>query len=138
MSGPHVHPYSFDEARAKIDEASKAMKTAEQARRDASQALAEKERVYRIALARKIVEVHADGAAWTVAQDLARGDSKVADLRYERDVAKGVLDAAETVSWRHSADRKDLAALIAWSMRVAPDGQSEPSHGYEPPVRRAA
>lgn len=119
----HVQPYSFAEARAKVDEASRAMKAAEQARRDASKALAEAERAYRVALARKIVEVHADGAAWTVAQDLARGDKAVADLRYYRDVAKGVLDAAETVSWRHAADRKDLAALIDWSKRVSPDGQ---------------
>lgn len=125
-----VQPYDFAEARAKVDEASRAMKAAEQARRDASRALADAERAYRVALARKIVEVHAEGAAWTVAQDLARGDKQVADLRYLRDVAKGVLDAAETVAWRHTADRKDLAALIAWSMRVAPDGQSEPTHGY--------
>jgi hypothetical protein len=111
------------------------MKVAEGNRRDASEDLAQKERAYRIALARKIVEVHAAGSAWTVAQDLARGNDAVADLRYERDVAKGVLDAAETVAWRHTADRKDLAALIAWSMRSEPLGQSaEPDH-YERAIR---
>lgn len=116
-------PYSFGEAREAVRVASEAMKAAESNRRDASEKLATAERAYRIALAQKIVEVHAEGAAWTVAQDLARGDRQVADLRYARDVAKGVLDAAETVAWRHTADRKDLAALISWSQRVAPDGQ---------------
>lgn len=125
MSNPH--PFDFNEARSAVRDASQAMKAAESNRRDASKSLAEKERAYRVALARKIVEVHADGAAWTVAQDLARGDKHVADLRYERDVAKGVLDAAETVAWRHTADRRDLSSLINWSQRVAPEGQWEPA-----------
>lgn len=126
-------PYDFGQARTAVQTASEAMKAAEQFRRDASKDLAEAERTYRVALARKIVEVHGDGSAWTVSQDLARGDKAVADLRYERDVAKGVLDAAETVAWRHTADRRDLSKLIDWSMRVAPDGQTE-----EPVMRRAA
>ncbi len=129
-------PYDFSQAREAVAAASTAMKVAEQSRRDASRKLAEAERAYRVELAKEIVRVHADGAAWTVAQDLARGDKHVADLRYQRDVAKGIMDAAETVAWRHTADRKDLAALIAWSMRVAPDGQHEPSVWNVP--RRAA
>jgi hypothetical protein len=118
-------PYDFTDARDAARAASEAMKTAEQARRDASATLAAAERSYRVALARKIVELHADGCAWSVCSDLARGDKAVADLRYARDVAKGVLDAAETVAWRHTADRRDLSALIDWSKRVAPDGQYE-------------
>lgn len=122
MSG-NPQPYDFNEAREAVREASQAMKAAEQNRRDASERLASAERAYRMALARKIVEEHADGVAWTVAQDVARGDKTVADLRYARDVAKGVLDAAETVAWRHTADRRDLSALIDWSKRVAPTGE---------------
>ncbi len=125
MSG-NPSPFDFTEARTAVRAASEAMKAAEQNRRDASERLAAAERAYRVALARKIVEAHADGIAWTVAQDVARGDKHVADLRYERDVAKGVLDAAETVAWRHTADRKDLARLIDWSMRVAPTGEMDP------------
>ena len=125
MSNPQ--PYDFNEARDAIREASAAMKAAENNRRDASRDLAEKERAYRVALAQEIVRVHADGAAWTVAQDLARGEKRVADLRYERDVARGVLDAQETVSWRMTADRRDLSALVNWSQRVAPDGQWSPT-----------
>lgn len=108
-------PFTFVEAIAAARRAAEAQKDAEQARRDAARDLAEKERVYRKALATQIVQEHADGAAWTVAQDLARGNSRVADLRYERDVAQGVLDAAEQRAWRHTADRKDMGEFIRWS-----------------------
>ncbi|HET6866216.1 MAG TPA: hypothetical protein VFH80_09840, partial [Solirubrobacteraceae bacterium] len=91
---------------------------------------------YRVALAKKIVELHAGGAAWTVCQDLARGDQSVADLRYRRDVAEGVKEAAQNAVWRHTADRKDLGKLVDWSMRVAPDGQHEESSSSS--MRRAA
>lgn len=120
-------PYSFGEARVKIDEASRAMKSAEEFLRDSFKEAARTEREYRMALAARILELHADGVAWTACQDVARGDAKVARLRYERDVAEGVKEAAQGVTWRHTADRRDLSKLIDWSMRVAPDGQHEPS-----------
>ena len=110
-------PYDFAEAVAAARRAAEAQKAGEEAVRDAAADLAEKERLYRKALAREIVQQHADGAAWTVAQDLARGDEKVADLRYERDVAQGVMEAAQQRAWRHTADRKDVLELIAWSRR---------------------
>jgi hypothetical protein len=112
------------------------MKAAEAARIQASQRAAESERVYRIALSRKIVELHADGVAWTVAQDVARGDEKVAQLRYERDIARGVLDVSEQVTWRHTADRRDLTELVKWSGRV-PDGY-EPGRFEDVSARRVA
>lgn len=66
------------------------------------------------------------GIAWSVCSDVARGDDEVAKLRYERDVAEGACEALSQAGWRHAADRKALTLLIAWSERVAPDGQSEP------------
>lgn len=128
----HVHPYSFAEAREAITTASQNMRNAEQFVRQAFEQAAAAERAYRVALARKIVELHAGGAAWTVCQDLARGDKEVADLRYKRDVADGVKEAAQNATWRMTADRKDLGKLVDWSMRVAPDGQ------MDEPIRRAA
>lgn len=119
----HAVPYDFAEAKAAALRFQQAQIAGEQALRDASEALASAEQAYRKALARKIVEVHSEGAAWTVAQDLARGDDQVADLRYERDVARGVYEAAQTASWRHTANRKDCLELISWSRTVAPDGQ---------------
>ena len=100
---------------------------AEEQRKEAAETLATAERFYRVALAKRILELKAEGMPATVCQDLARGDKTVADLRYERDVAQGVLDVAEQRAWRGSADRKDIQELIAWSRIVAPLGeQTEP------------
>lgn len=116
-------PYDFGEAKAAIERASQNMKSSEQFTRDAYDRAGAAEKAYRIALARKIVELHAEGIAWTVTQDLAKGDPQVAHLRYERDVAEGVKEAAVSATWRHTADRKDLTGLVEWSRRVSPDGQ---------------
>lgn len=123
-----TQPFDFAEAVAAVRRASEAQREAEQARRDAATDLAERERAYRVALAKEIVRQHADGAAWTVAQDLARGEPQVADLRYARDVAAGVLDAAEQRAWRHTADRRDMAELVQWSRRRdLAEGHGDPS-----------
>lgn len=129
----HVQPYDFAQAREAVTLASQNMKNAEQFMRQAFEDSANAERAYRVALAKKIVELHAGGAAWTVCQDLARGDKTVADLRYARDVAEGVKEAAQNAVWRHTADRKDLGKLVDWSMRVAPDGQHEDASSYTTP-----
>lgn len=140
MSHEVQHPYDFGEAITATRRAAEAQKAAEQDRRDSAKDLAEKEQTYRVALAKQIVAEHAAGAAWTVAQDLARGEKRVAQLRYERDVAKGVLDAAEQRAWRHTADRKDMTEFIQWSRIVAPLGQQQEPTRLERPVgaRRAA
>jgi hypothetical protein len=80
--------------------------------------LAAAERNYRMALAQKITSEHASGTAWTVCAELARGDQKVADLRFERDVAAGMKEAADQAAWRHSADRRALGRLVEWSQRI--------------------
>lgn len=123
----HAIPYSFGEARATAHKFQQAQLAGETALKEASKELAAMELKYRKALALKIVEVHEGGAAWTVAQDLARGDDEVAHLRYLRDVAKGVYEATQTASWRHTANRKDCLELITWSRTVAPDGQQSHS-----------
>lgn len=129
---PNPAPWDFNEARAAARSASEAQREAEGAYKDAAEKRAEAELIYRKALARKIVELHAEGVAWTVAQDVARGDEKVAQLRFERDVAKGVLDAVEQRAWRHSADRKDTTQFVRWSSAVNAFGEQQE------PLRRAA
>jgi multidrug efflux pump subunit AcrA (membrane-fusion protein) len=122
-----TQPYTFPEAVAAARRAAESQRAGEQAVRDAAEQAAEAERQYRRALAQQIVTVHAEGAAWTVAQDLARGDDKVADLRYARDVQAGVLEAAQQRAWRHSADRKDMVQFIEWSKRRdLSEGHGEP------------
>lgn len=129
----HAHPYSFGEAKAAIERASRAQKDSEQTLRDTYANYAAAERAYRQALAEEIVKLHAEGVAWSSTSDLARGDKRVADLRYARDVAEGMKDAASQVAFRHAADRRELEQLVDWSRRVAPDGQYTPAD-----IRRAA
>lgn len=125
MSG-NADPYDFTGAKGAIERASVAQKNAEQAIRDAFADYGAKERAYRIALAQKITELRAEGIAITIAQDLAKGEKRVADLRYARDVAEGVREAAKSAVFRHTADRRELEQLVGWSVRVAADGQMEP------------
>jgi hypothetical protein len=123
MTGAHVTPYDFAEAKAAASRAAANQIECEKQLVKTSTDAASAEKRYRLALAKKIVDVHANGAAWTVAQDLARGDEDVAELRYQRDVARGVFEAQQQAAWRHAADRKDLGRLIDWSAR-SPDGSS--------------
>lgn len=118
MSGHTLdHPFDEPDARDAARMAASLQAGAEGQIREAFKALAEKEQSYRVALAKRITELHADGVAWTVCADLARGDEKVARLRLERDIAEGVREAAVQASWRRAADRKDIGRLIEWSAR---------------------
>lgn len=112
-----AHPFDEQDARDAERLASSLQAGGEQALREAFQRAAEAERAYRKALAQAITRYHAAGTAWTACGDLARGDALVADLRYERDVAEGVKEAAIQASWRHAADRKALGRLVDWSAR---------------------
>jgi hypothetical protein len=114
MSGP----WTFSEAMAACQGASRRQQAAEDAMREASKAFALAEEAYRLALAKEIVNKHnVDGVAWTVAPDLARGDKDVARLRRERDIAEGVREAMQQAAWRRAADRKDAQRFSDWSQR---------------------
>jgi len=127
----NVTPFDLGEARAAARLASAQQAGAETELRARSRTLADAERRYRTALAQERARLHAeDGVAWTATDDLARGARQVADLRYERDVARGIYEAAQAALWRHTADRKDVGRFIEWSMRreLAEGGQPpEPS-----------
>jgi hypothetical protein len=110
-------PWTFDEAARRCTDASRRQEQAEHAYRDATIAFAHAEEAYRRALAETILRVHADGAAWTAAGDLARGDQRVAGLRRDRDIAEGVRDALMQACWRRVADRKDAQRFADWSQR---------------------
>lgn len=122
MSG-NPRPMDFEDARRAIRRASENQKASEQHLREAYAEFAAKERAYRLALAQEITRLHADGVAWSSTADLARGDKQVADLRYARDVAEGVKEAAAQAAFRHAADRRELEQLVNWSMKVAPLGE---------------
>lgn len=115
MSAPL--PWTIAEAREALATSSLAQRSAEHGLREAVKAYAQAEESYRKALAQKIAQLRADGAAATVAADLARGDEDVARLRRDRDIAEGVKEAMAQAGWRASADRRDAQALAEWSMR---------------------
>jgi DNA-binding transcriptional LysR family regulator len=111
-------PWDFGRAVDAARRASAAQEGAEKALIEAAKEYAVKEEAYRVALALEIVRQHdAEGVAWTVAPDLARGNKNVARLRRERDIAEGVRDAMTQAAWRRSADRKDCQRFIDWSQR---------------------
>lgn len=121
--------WDFEQALTASRRGKEGQEAAEGDRKEAVEVHARAERAYRQALAAKIVEEVAHGAAWTVARDIAKGDKHVAQLQYERNVADGMKDIAEQRAWRHTADRKDIQDLIEWSRIVAPLGeQRETSH----------
>jgi hypothetical protein len=136
-------PWTFEQAQQHASQARDAQRQAEQFIIDAARDYAAKERAYRIALARRITEFHAEGVAWSSTSDLARGDEQVAMLKFERDVGEGVREAATQASWRAAGYRREVELHATWSMRrelaeggghgPQPDWSSEPVIG-----RRAA
>jgi hypothetical protein len=120
-------PWTIDQARAACREATRNQEAAEDNLLNASREFAEAEEAYRKAFALEIVKQHNEGAAWTVAPDLARGEPHVAKLRRERDIAEGVREALSQAAWRHTANRKDAQRFSDWSAR------RELAEGYTDP-----
>ncbi len=124
-------PWSFGEAVQRCSEASRRQQESEEELKHAYRHAALAEEEYRLALAKAILAKHHDGAAWTVAPDLARGDEKVAELRRERDTALGLREALSQAAWRRTADRKDAQRFADWSQRremaEAGIGQGQPA-----------
>lgn len=130
-----ISPLEIPDARTAAHEASKLQRNVENAIRDASRRLAEAERQYRLKLTTHILHLHAqDGVAWTACGEMARGDREVADLRYTRDVAKGMLEAAQQQAFRYGADRRDLHRLIEWSQRRDLRTDAEPADWSRQPT----
>lgn len=113
-----IHPLEIGDARQAAHKASELQRGVEDRIRDASRELAEAERQYRLKLTERILYLHAQqGLAITMCGEVARGEQVVADLRFKRDVAKGILEAAQQKAFRYAADRRDLQRLIEWSQR---------------------
>lgn len=125
-----IAPYAFEEATAASNGLNTAQKAAEAETKRAYGALAEAERAYRVALASEITRLRAAGISVTLAADLARGERTVANLRYRRDIAEGVVEAAKQSGWRHQANRKDGHELLRWS---ANRDLAEGYHGAQQP-----
>jgi hypothetical protein len=112
-----IHPLEIQDAREAAYRASEKQREVEDQIVMASADLATAERAYRRRLSERIVELKADGTAVTACRDIALGEQDVSNLRYDRDVAKGVLEAAQQQAYRRGADRSDVNLLLDWSMR---------------------
>lgn len=112
-----VAPWTFLQAQVAYNDAREVQEQAEQYIRTAACQYAEAEKAYRVALALKITELHSDGVAWSSTSDLARGDEKIAQLKFERDIAKGEKEAATQAAWAAAGRRREVEQLAAWSMR---------------------
>lgn len=131
-----IHPLEIEDARAAAHAASELQRGVEDRIRDTSRDLATKERAYRQALSVRIVELRAEGMAVTACESVAKGETNISDLRYARDVAKGVHDSTRQEAYRRGADRADVAALIAWSRARDLRTDAEPPQ-YATPIGSA-
>lgn len=110
-------PWSFEAAVKASEDAEIEQRRVESEIHSAYKQYAQKERLYRVALARRILELKSQGMAVTACEVVAKGDKAIADLRYERDIAEGVKETAKHAAWRANADRRDVSDLIRWSAR---------------------
>lgn len=114
-------PFRFDQP-IDMDDARQALRACAENRHQAREWLqratldrAEKEREYRKERAR----------AWSSVEGTAKEkedavNDKTADQRYARDVAEGVIKAAQERLEEVDAERSSLHRLIDWSMKIAP------------------
>lgn len=77
-----------------IEEAMDDLQKALSCYKDYQKDYAEKEYNYRTALSKELVKLRAEGQAVTHLADIARGKKEIAMLRYERDIAEGLVNSA--------------------------------------------
>ena len=110
-------PWTFDQARAASEGAELEQRRVESEVTQAYREYAKAERLYRVALARRIWELKAQGIAITACENLAKGDPAIAVLKEERDSKEGLKETAKVAAWRCNADRHDVRDFIQWSAR---------------------
>jgi hypothetical protein len=110
-------PWDFHDALRASEDAHAEQERVESEVTAAYKDYARKERLFRVALARRMLELKRDGVAITACETLATGDPTIAALREERDVADGLRETAKHAAWRAAADRRDTESLIDWSKR---------------------
>lgn len=110
----------IDEARAACQAIAGQRRAARHQLETALERLAERERDYR--KARAVAYVRNESAP-------SAGDAETAEHRYERDVAKGLVEVAEELLRQIDAERASLHRLIEFSIRMfsALEGHEEPA-----------
>ena len=70
------------------------------------------ERDYRIALSQKLLELRAQGIPVTILADLARGDAKIAAMKFDRDAKEALYKAAQEAIQSYKLQMKLTDAQI--------------------------
>lgn len=120
LAANRLHPLQIEDAREAAYRASEKQREVEDELRMRSRELAAAERAYRQKLSERILKLHAGddgekGLAITTCETVAKGEREVSELRYKRDVARGIFEAAQQQAFRRGADRKDVNQLLQWS-----------------------
>ncbi len=82
---------------------------------------AEKERSYNVALVSKMMELKLPpyNIASTACEKHAKGDPSIARLRYDRDVARGIMRACEKAMSNLQTVLNAHQSILAWERKVA-------------------
>lgn len=137
-----ISPYEIEDARAAAHQASENQRAVEDRMRKHSGELAEAEKLYRKALSKRILALRAGTEdepplPATVCDDVARGEDRIAELRYKRDIAAGIFEATKQEAFSRGADRRDIDTLLNWSMKRDLRVDAEPAE-YPRPIGAAA
>lgn len=110
-----TQPWDFGQAFAAHQAAELEQRRVEGDVTDAYREFARAERLYEVALARRIWELKAEGVAITACKTLAEGDPPIAALKQARNEKEGLKETAKLAGWRVHADRRDVEGFISWS-----------------------
>lgn len=112
-----MQPWDFQTAFQHHKDAETEQRRVESEVTQAYREFAHAERLYEVALARRIFELKADGVAVTACKTLAEGDPDIALLKQARNEKEGLKETAKLAGWRVNADRRDTESFIDWSKR---------------------
>ena len=113
-----INVWDFNACRNAAKNADLAQRDGEAAFQEANEVFAWAVAAYRVELAKETLKLRADGMPATLVPDLAKGNERISSLRLERDIAKGLLDAANHAMWRHNATRRDVQRFVDYSLAI--------------------
>lgn len=94
----------------------KDLRAANEAMRGSGVRYAEAERDYKVAKAKKTLELRAEGFPVTITQDVVMGCADVANLRFDRDCAQVEYESDRELIWSLKLELKLLDAEISRQM----------------------
>ncbi len=112
-----MQPWDFQTALKASQDAEREQRRVESEVTQAYRDFAKAQRLYDVALARRMYELKAQGVAVTACKTLAQGEPEIAALREAKYEREGLKETAKVAAWRVNADRRDVESFIDWSKR---------------------